>query len=49
MIDSVVSIEEMKEVEGGWLKTLVGVVVGYSIYLYDNRDRFVEGFKEAYN
>jgi hypothetical protein len=43
------NIRELKEVElndinGGWIKVLAGAAIGYGVYLYDNRDRFIKGF-----
>jgi len=46
----VVSLDE-KELEnsnGGWIATVVAIASA-AIYLYNNGDDFIEGFKEGYN
>jgi hypothetical protein len=43
------SFGEMQEVEGGWMKELITAGFAYCVYLYDNKDRFVEGFKKGWD
>nr|WP_281257426.1 class IIb bacteriocin, lactobin A/cerein 7B family [Mongoliibacter ruber] len=42
------SFEEMQEVEGGWLKEAITAGFAYCVYLYDKRDRFIEGIKKGW-
>jgi hypothetical protein len=38
---------EMKNLNGGWLGVALAII-GAVIYLYNNKEDFVEGFKEGY-
>ena len=38
---------EVKSVDGGWVWLIPAAML--AIYLYDNRDRFMEGFNEGIN
>ncbi|EOZ99332.1 hypothetical protein A33Q_0710 [Indibacter alkaliphilus LW1] len=42
------SFEEIKEVNGGWLKEAITAGFAYCVYLYDNRERFIEGIKKGW-
>ena len=39
---------EMSEVNGGGLALVLGIAA-VAIYLYDNRERFAEGFEKGFN
>ncbi|MDR2222426.1 MAG: hypothetical protein LBE34_06775 [Flavobacteriaceae bacterium] len=41
------SIGDQMNIDGGWLKTGIGIGVGLGIYLYDHRDRFMDGVRDA--
>ncbi|WP_312923009.1 hypothetical protein [Empedobacter brevis] len=43
------TIDEQVNIDGGWLKTVVGLVAGTAVYMYDNREKFYEGFKEGWS
>jgi hypothetical protein len=43
------SYEDMQEVNAGWLKEIVTAGFAYGVYLYDNREKFVEGFLIGWN
>ena len=38
---------ELTDINGGWIKVLAGAAIGYGVYLYDHRDRFLKGFMEG--
>ena len=38
------SSKDLKRFNGGWLLWVIGTL----IYLYDNKDDLIEGFKEGY-
>jgi hypothetical protein len=42
------SLTEMKKIDGGIGFSLIIALIGVAVYLYDNREDLVEGFKEGY-
>ncbi|MGM0530501.1 MAG: lactobin A/cerein 7B family class IIb bacteriocin [Bacteroidota bacterium] len=46
----VVSLDEkeIRKNNGGWIATAVAIASA-AIYIYNNGDDFIEGFKEGYN
>jgi hypothetical protein len=40
---------EMESTNGGWLKEIITAGFAYGVYLYDNRQKYVEGFLKGWN